>query len=108
MTDRAITGYHRDDAGDWVAELECGHAQHVRHEPPFQWREWVLRPETRAARIGTPLRCPLCDRAEPSREEQAEAGGDPACWAGIVCPECGGVAGDGTGHRPGCPAGAGA
>lgn len=32
-------------------------------------------------------------------------GGDPACWAGLVCPDCGGVEGDGTGHRPGCPAG---
>jgi tellurite resistance-related uncharacterized protein len=29
---------------------------------------------------------------------------DPACWAGLVCPECGGVIGDGSGHRPGCVA----
>ena len=26
--------------------------------------------------------------------------GDPACWAHLVCPECGGIA-DGS-HRPGC------
>jgi tellurite resistance-related uncharacterized protein len=31
--------------------------------------------------------------------------GDPACWVGLLCPECGGVAGDGGGHRPGCPRG---
>jgi tellurite resistance-related uncharacterized protein len=37
-------------------------------------------------------------------EELLEQGGDPACWAGLVCPECGGVADDGRGHRPGGPA----
>ena len=31
-----ITGFHQDAAGDWVAELACGHAQHVRHRPPWQ------------------------------------------------------------------------
>jgi tellurite methyltransferase len=173
-----------------VAELECGHNQHVRHKPPLQWREWVLQPETRRSRIGTPLPCPLCDRAEmpeavrkvrqaewdettlpaglrrahrlgratwgrilvrcgrlrfraatdpptdvqldvghsqpipPGVEHEVEPlgpvevtlefltvertddapGGDPACWAGLVCSECGGVAGDGSGHRPGCSA----
>lgn len=63
-TPRAITGYHRDEVGDWVAELSCGHNQHVRHRPPFQLRPWVLDAAGRAARIGAPLHCPLCDRAE--------------------------------------------
>lgn len=62
--ERAITGYHRDDAGDWVAELVCGHDQHVRHRPPFQLRDWILADESRAARLGTPLECPLCQRGE--------------------------------------------
>jgi hypothetical protein len=31
------------------------------------------------------------------------AGGDPACWAGLICPECGAVTADGY-HRPGCSA----
>jgi len=61
---RAIIGYHRDEEGDWVAELSCGHGQHVRHRPPFQPREWVLDADGRTARIGLPLECPLCDRAE--------------------------------------------
>lgn len=38
---------------------------------------------------------------EPSGAEAAESsGGDPACWAHLVCPECGGVTTEG--HRAGC------
>jgi tellurite resistance-related uncharacterized protein len=197
-----ITGYHRDEAGDWVAELECGHNQHVRHQPPWQWREWILDPGNRRSRLGTPLSCRLCDQAElpeailtvrrmewdestlpaglrrahrlgtgtwgrilvrsgrlhfraatapqinleleagasqaippgvehevepsgsvrltlellaversspgvdttyPSGDEWPE-GGDPACWAGFICPTCGGVVGAEGGHHPGCTA----
>ncbi|WP_437574264.1 DUF3565 domain-containing protein [Sorangium sp. So ce887] len=61
---RAITGYHRDDANDWVAELSCGHGQHVRHTPPFMVRPWVLTPEGRASMLGTELDCVRCDRLE--------------------------------------------
>lgn len=53
-----------DSEGDWVAELSCYHNQHVRHRPPFQERAWVIEPEGRADRIGSPLECTLCDRAE--------------------------------------------
>jgi tellurite methyltransferase len=62
--ERVITGFHVDDTGDWVAELACGHNQHVRHRPPFQVRSWVLTEGGRTARIGSSLRCPLCDRCE--------------------------------------------
>ena len=41
LIQRRIVGYHQDQLGDWVAELECGHGQHVRHDPPWQVREWV-------------------------------------------------------------------
>ena len=58
---RTITGYLRDDEGVWVAELECGHNQHVRHRPPFPQRPWVLDESQRAARVGAELDCPLCD-----------------------------------------------
>jgi mannose-6-phosphate isomerase-like protein (cupin superfamily) len=61
---RTILGFHQDDVGDWVAELSCLHDQHVRHEPPFQERPWVMTTEGRAARIGAELDCPLCDRPE--------------------------------------------
>jgi tellurite resistance-related uncharacterized protein len=195
--ERPITGYHQDEVGDWVAELECGHNQHVRHEPPFQLRAWVLDPEGRASRLGTTLVCPMCERAEmpdarrrvrttpvwdqdtmpaglrrahriaaatwgrlivhegrlrfaaattpaidielgageshaipPGVEHEVEPlgavrfaveffavdrtgrlhdprdatdeGGDPACWAGLVCPECGAIT-DGGAHGAGCP-----
>jgi uncharacterized protein DUF3565 len=106
IVEQAITGYHQDDVGDWVAELACGHDQHVRHRPPFQLREWVLDADGRAGRLGRPLACPLCDRGEPPDRSPRvgsvqDEGGDPACWAGLVCPDCGAIV-DGGGHRPGC------
>jgi hypothetical protein len=61
--DRRIVGFHADAEGDWVAELECGHGQHVRHEPPWQVRPWILSDESRQAHVGTLLNCRLCDTA---------------------------------------------
>jgi tellurite methyltransferase len=192
--ERSICGYHQDEKGDWVAELACGHNQDVRHRPPFQLRPWILTEVERSARIGSPLDCPWCDRAElpaatrfvrtspewnedtlpkgllrahrlgsgtwgrivvkegrllfymagePALETEltkrgpaqaippevehevrlagpvrfsidflavdraepvaSNEGGDPACWAGLVCAECGAVTAGGY-HRPGCSA----
>ncbi|MGZ4256554.1 MAG: DUF3565 domain-containing protein [Gaiellaceae bacterium] len=89
---RTIVGYHQDDQGDWIAELACGHRQHVRHEPPFFPSHWVLEAEGRRERLGTPLECRLCDQEE---------GGESACLADRLCPECGAVL-DGGPHRQGC------
>ena len=61
--EQPITGYHQDDEGQWVAELACGHTRHLRHEPPWLVREWVLTPEGRVSRLGTPLPCAECDRS---------------------------------------------
>ena len=61
---RPIAGFHRDEASDWVAELSCGHGQHVRHNPPLAERPWVLTAEGREQRIGSELDCLLCDRSE--------------------------------------------
>ena len=205
--ERAITSYHQDEVPEWVAELACGHNQHVRHRPPFQLRAWVTKETGRTAKLGMPLECPLCDRAEMpeglhfvrsspvwtehtvpqgllrthrlghgtwgrivvhtgqlrfimstepavdtvlgpgssqavppevdhevrllgsvrftidfltvdrrspamdrgsergavphSDSEATDEGGDPACWAGLLCPECGAVL-DGGAHRPDC------
>lgn len=56
-----IIGFHQDLSGDWVAELACGHSQHVRHRPPWQHRPWVTSAEGRAQKVGAPIDCPLCD-----------------------------------------------
>lgn len=61
---RQIEGFRQDDLGDWVAELVCGHGQHVRHRPPFQLRPWILDSLSREERIGSILDCPLCDAGE--------------------------------------------
>jgi tellurite resistance-related uncharacterized protein len=61
---RSMTGFRRDEDGDWVAELSCLHSQHVRHRPPFWNAHWIEDEAERQARIGEPLDCPLCDRAE--------------------------------------------
>ena len=66
---RAISGFHKDENDDWVAELECGHNQHVRHDPPWILRPWVQTRSGREERIGQLLDCKKCDRAEPGDKE---------------------------------------
>ena len=61
---RAIVGFRRDEADDPVALLDCCHAQHVRHRPPFINRPWAATDEGLAAMVGKELDCPLCDRLE--------------------------------------------
>ncbi|WP_043273915.1 DUF3565 domain-containing protein [Pseudomonas sp. GM84] len=55
-----ITGFHQDQDGHWVVELSCGHSQHLRHQPPWQARPWVLDPAQRAQRIGQAFACGWC------------------------------------------------
>jgi hypothetical protein len=67
-----IAGYHQDEEGHWVAELTCGHNQHLRHMPPWVNRPWVATPEGRRAKIGVRLECRKCDAgaapdAQPGR-----------------------------------------
>lgn len=56
-----IRGFHLDGEDHWVADLACGHKQHMRHDPPLVSRPWVLTPEGRASRLGHPLECKRCD-----------------------------------------------
>lgn len=55
-----VLGFHQDEHGHWVVELSCGHTQHLRHEPPWQSRGWVLDAGLRQQRIGQPFACGWC------------------------------------------------
>ena len=78
--ERAITGYHEDDERDWVAELSCGHNQHVGHRPPFQLRASVTDEAARTAKLGTLLDCPLCNQPELADADDRHAAdrGEPS------------------------------
>lgn len=58
---QAITRFHLDEEKHWVADLTCGHAQHVRHNPPWQNRAWVMTEEGRKEKLGVLLQCKKCD-----------------------------------------------
>ncbi|WP_226704591.1 DUF3565 domain-containing protein [Microbulbifer elongatus] len=60
-----ICGYHRDAEDHWVAQLACGHNQHVRHDPPWQNRPWVTTHEGRLHMLGVELECKKCDEGAP-------------------------------------------
>ena len=57
MVQRKIIGFHQDEAQEWVADLEWGHKQHVRHTPPWLKRPWVVSPEGRRSRLRYTLDC---------------------------------------------------
>jgi len=67
MATTRIKGFHQDPQGDWIAELDCGHTQHVRHRPPWQRRPWTQSAEGRSARLGAEIDCPLCDVPPPAQ-----------------------------------------
>jgi hypothetical protein len=70
--DRAIIGFHQDEQEHWVADLECGHTRHVRHNPPWQNRAWVLTPEGRGQHLGTKLKCVRCDESSTAADQSKD------------------------------------
>lgn len=58
---RQITGFHLDAEQHWVAQLVCGHNQHIRHNPPWTSRPWTQSAEGRRQRLGQLLNCVKCD-----------------------------------------------
>ena len=58
--EQTIVGFHQDEHGDWVADLACGHGQHVRHNPPWSERRWVMTEQGRKHRLGEILFCKKC------------------------------------------------
>ena len=65
---RKIVGFDQDAESHWRARLDCGHYQHVRHDPPLAARPWVLTEEGRASRLGLELDCKLCDEEQSAVE----------------------------------------
>jgi len=61
-----IIGFHLDNQSDWVAELACGHFQHVRHNPPWVERPWVVTHDGRASMLGQVLECKKCESGAPA------------------------------------------
>ncbi|MEH6710733.1 MAG: DUF3565 domain-containing protein [Paraglaciecola polaris] len=60
-----IIDYTQDDESHWVAKLACGHFQHVRHDPPWTNRPWVLTPQGREQHLHAILECKKCDQTAP-------------------------------------------
>jgi hypothetical protein len=58
---QAIINFALDDENHWYAILACGHTQHVRHDPPWQNRPWVLTEHGRKAKLGVMLECKKCE-----------------------------------------------
>lgn len=72
--ERIIIAFHQDAVGDWVADLDCGHTQHVRHAPPLVAHPWVTSESGRREHIGAALTCRACQRrtaGEPAEDERA-------------------------------------
>jgi len=65
VAQRRIVGFHQDEEGHWVADLECGHGQHVRHRPPWINRPWVTTQHGRERALGSVLDCRRCDEPAP-------------------------------------------
>ena len=63
-----MTGYHEDEEGHWVVKLSCGHFQHVRHNPPWTTRSWVVTEEGRTSKLGFEVNCKKCDLGAPIDE----------------------------------------
>ena len=57
-----IVSFHQDEFKHWVANLACGHTQHVRHDPPWQNRQWVVSEQGRLEKTGFELDCVECDK----------------------------------------------
>ena len=57
-----IIGFHQDEIQHWVADLACGHTQHVRHDPPWQERPWVITEQGRQQKMGYELDCVDCEK----------------------------------------------
>ena len=73
---QTIIGFHQDEDEDWVADLSCGHTQHVRHRPPWTLRPWVISEEGRKEHLGVTLFCKKCLETDLDDNPHAAVGED--------------------------------
>lgn len=73
VIERTILAFRRDEDGDWVAELVCGHSQHVRHQPPWINRSWAITAAGRRTMLGQRMRCGWCEQAGAAGQAEDEA-----------------------------------
>jgi hypothetical protein len=73
MENSTLIGFTQDEDGHWVAVLSCGHTQHLRHQPPWQSRAWVLDPRQRQQKTGQPFHCGWCANAADNDSLVGEA-----------------------------------
>ena len=59
-TMRKIVDFHLDGNLDWIAQLECGHPQHILYSPLCNHRYWLTTPQGRLGYLGLELACPVC------------------------------------------------
>ncbi|MFZ2319381.1 MAG: DUF3565 domain-containing protein [Pseudomonas sp.] len=65
-----LLDFRQDDQGHWVALLSCGHTQHLRHQPPWQNRPWVVDQQQRHALLGQPFPCGWCAQDSISKDHR--------------------------------------
>jgi hypothetical protein len=65
-----LLDFRQDDQDHWVALLSCGHTQHLRHQPPWQNRPWVIDQQQRHALLGQPFPCGWCAQDAISKDHQ--------------------------------------
>lgn len=58
---RKILRFYKDEKGDWIVDLECGHSRHMRHDPPWSNMDWIHSSEARWDRMQKPIDCRDCD-----------------------------------------------
>jgi hypothetical protein len=65
---RRIRSFRPDPAepGAWIVELDCGHSQHLRHDPPFSSRPWLPSEAGRRQFLGVAIDCKRCEEEGPS------------------------------------------
>ncbi|MBX8502282.1 DUF3565 domain-containing protein [Pseudomonas cichorii] len=72
LENSTVIDFRQDEDDHWIVVLSCGHTQHLRHQPPWQSRAWVLDPQQRQQKIGQGFRCGWCAKSSDNDSLGAE------------------------------------